>query len=408
MNKKRNKRKHVRFNVKMYLTILGISLAVILSTFFVAMGCGIFTGNIGKTDDAEEMVVPVDKATGKVNALVMGVDADGLRTDTIMVASYDLDNGKINILSIPRDTRMYIGTKYQKINAAHAVSVKGAKKGPEGTIEAVTRLTGIPINYYVEFSFETFRDTIDALGGVYFDVPRDMKYDDPVQNLHINLKQGYQFLDGDKAEQLVRFRRYPEGDIARVAMQQNFLKAVFEQKLNAGIITKLPDLYKQLSKNITTNVKLSDVVKYVPNISDLAMENIAMYQLPGGFNDKDYGASYWVCNMEETKTLIENTFGYDASNITIHSADGTSAKKDKATSTQTPKKDSSATAKPKATAKPTSKPTATATVKPTAKATTKPSATKKPTETAKAEKTAKATVKPKATAKPTHTPAPAE
>lgn len=404
MNKKRNKRKHVRFNVKMYLTILGISLAVILSTFFVAMGCGIFTGNIGKTDDAEEMVVPVDKATGKVNALIMGVDADGLRTDTIMVASYDLDNGKINILSIPRDTRMYIGTKYQKINAAHAVSVKGAKKGPEGTVEAVTRLTGIPINYYVEFSFETFRDTIDALGGVYFDVPRDMKYDDPVQNLHINLKQGYQFLDGDKAEQLVRFRRYPEGDIARVAMQQNFLKAVFEQKLNAGIITKMPDLYKQLSKNITTNVKLSDVVKYVPNISDLAMENIAMYQLPGGFNDKDYGASYWVCNMEETKTLIENTFGYDASNITIHSADGTSAKKDKATSTQTPKKDSSATAKPKATAKPTSKPTATATVKPTAKATTKPSATKKPTETAKAEKTAK----PKATAKPTHTPAPAE
>lgn len=338
MNKKRNKRKHVRFNVKMYLTILGISLAVILSTFFVAMGCGIFTGNIGKTDDAEEMVVPVDKATGKVNALIMGVDADGLRTDTIMVASYDLDNGKINILSIPRDTRMYIGTKYQKINAAHAVSVKGAKKGPEGTVEAVTRLTGIPINYYVEFSFETFRDTIDALGGVYFDVPRDMKYDDPVQNLHINLKQGYQFLDGDKAEQLVRFRRYPEGDIARVAMQQNFLKAVFEQKLNAGIITKMPDLYKQLSKNITTNVKLSDVVKYVPNISDLAMENIAMYQLPGGFNDKDYGASYWVCNMEETKTLIENTFGYDASNITIHSADGTSAKKDKATSTQTPKR----------------------------------------------------------------------
>ena len=122
--------------------------------------------------------------------------------------------------------------------------------GAQGSVEAVTRLTGIPINYYVEFGFEAFRDTIDALGGVYYDVPQNMNYDDPAQDLHIHLTKGYQLLDGDKSEQLVRFRRYPEGDIKRVEVQLNFIKTVAEQKMNSAIITKLPELYKALSKNI--------------------------------------------------------------------------------------------------------------------------------------------------------------
>ena len=131
---------------------------------------------------AEDYVEPVDKATGKANVLLLGVDKDGLRTDTIIIASYDLDKNAVNMLSIPRDTRMYIGRQYQKINAAHALSQNGKMKGPQGTIEAVNRLTGIPINYYVEFSCEAFRNTIDALGGVEIDVPRRMKYSDGIQS----------------------------------------------------------------------------------------------------------------------------------------------------------------------------------------------------------------------------------
>jgi LCP family protein required for cell wall assembly len=318
---------------KKKLLIGGISLAVVLSVFLVVLGVtGIFSGKSGETLDeeaiTEEQLAPVDKASGKINVLLLGVDLEGYRTDTIIVASYDLDNGTVNMLSIPRDTRMYIGSRYQKINAAHALSQAGGIKGPQGSIEAVTRLTGIPINYYVEFNFSTFRDVIDALGGVDFDVPRDMNYEDPVQDLYIHLQKGQQHLDGDKAEQLVRFRRYPEGDIARVKMQQEFLKALAEQKLNASIIEKIPDLFKTFQENIKTNFTLIDVMKYLPNLSDLSAENISMYQVPGNYNDTDYGASYWIADMTKLKQLVSETFGYSATNATIHSADGSSVSKD--------------------------------------------------------------------------------
>ncbi len=332
MKKKSATRVKLKINLKLYLLVLGISLAVVLSVFFIAFACGAFDTSEPVEEEnveiSEDLIVPVDKATGKVNALILGVDKDGLRTDVIIIASYDLDDNKVNILSIPRDTRMYIGTRYQKINAAHAITQKGKIKGPQGTIEAVTRITGIPINYYVEFNFATFRNAIDVLGGVEFDVPRDMHYSDPYQDLYIDLKKGYQLLDGDKAEQLVRFRRYPEGDIARVRVQQDFLKSLCEQKLNVSTIKTIPDLFKQLSKDITTNVDLVDIMKYLPNVKDLSADSIAMYQLPGGYNDTDYGASYWICDISKTKDLIQDTFGYDASKITIHSSDGSSRSKD--------------------------------------------------------------------------------
>lgn len=305
---------------KKHAVIFVISLIVIIfaSVFAFSMG-GLFNGS--DDDLADGYVEPVDEMTGKVNVLLLGVDKEGLRTDTIVVVSCDMDDNTINMLSIPRDTRMYIGSKYQKINAAHAISKKNGKiAGPEGTIEAVTRLTGIPINYYVEFSFEAFRETIDALGGVYFDVPQNMNYEDPAQGLYIHLTKGYQLLDGDKAEQLVRFRRYPEGDIKRVSVQQDFIKAVADQKLNASIIGKLPELYKSLTKNVKTNFSLFDVKKYASALLNLNLENMTTYQLPGNYSGNQYNASYWIANMKETRVLVETVFGYDTTYATIDKA----------------------------------------------------------------------------------------
>lgn len=304
--------------LKKRLIIFFASFCSVLLAFFVALGFHSVLFPISDSENVieESYVAPVDKATGKANVLLLGVDKDGLRTDTIIVASYDLDKNTINMLSIPRDTRMYIGGRYQKINAAHSLTQNGKIKGPQGTIEAVTRLTGIPINYYVEFSFEAFRNTIDALGGVYFDVPQRMHYSDPAQDLYIDLQAGYQLLDGDKAEQLVRFRKYPRGDIARVETQQQFIKAVAEQKLNISILTKVSDLYKTLQSDVKTNLTLIDVMKYLPNLKELSSENVTMYQLPGDFSGAEYAASYWLANITELKNLITNTFGYNASEIT--------------------------------------------------------------------------------------------
>lgn len=366
-----------------------ISFFVILIGFVGVMGLGgLFSGY----ENDEEIAEPVDKETGKINILLAGTDVYGTCTDTIMVVSYDLDENKVNILSVPRDTRMYIGNKYQKVNAAYSISENGKRKGIQGTIEAVTRLTGIPINYYVEFTFEAFRNAIDALGGVDFYVPQNMNYEDPAQSLYIHLKEGQQHLDGNKAEQLVRFRRYPMGDIDRVKVQQSFIKALAEQKLNTGIITKLPDLFEVIKEDLKTNFKLSDVSKYALNLLDLSADNVYMHEVPGTPNSTDYGASYWIADMTALAEIIEQNFEYDASGITIHSADGSSKAKDVKTTapSATPKAEATHTPTPSApTAKPAKTPETTA-----AAPTATPTETHTPTPTATPAPTAKPTVEP--------------
>ncbi|MDY3929773.1 MAG: LCP family protein [Clostridia bacterium] len=374
---------------KKFALIFSISLVVFICFSFLAFGLSGFFDKSPLDNSDETYTEPVDEVTGKINVLILGVDNEGLRTDTIMVASYDTDDHKMNILSIPRDTRMYVGTKYQKINAAHAITKNGKIAGPQGSIEAVTRLTGIPINYYVEFSFSAFRETIDALGGVYYNVPQNMNYEDPVQDLYIHLTSGYQLLDGDKAEQLVRFRQYPQGDIKRVEVQQDFIKALAEQKMNASIVTKLPDLYKTVSKNVKTNFSVSDITKYAPTLLDLRMEDIVTYSLPGEYSGSEYSASYWLADMNELKNLIETTFGYDAEKITYKkpgeyltftAAENENSPSDTASEKASPsaKATSNTTTKPKQSAKATSKSTA----KPTSgtKTSESPKTSSKPTQ----------------------------
>ena len=119
-----------------------------------------------------------------------------------MVCSYNPKTQRASMLSIPRDT--FIGknkskaTGYDKINSVYS------NKGPEKTLELVNELTGMDIKYYVVVNNQVVIDLVNNIGGVYFDVPIDMNYDDKTQNLHIHLKSGYQKIDGDHAEQLLR------------------------------------------------------------------------------------------------------------------------------------------------------------------------------------------------------------
>lgn len=329
----------------------------------ICLGCDFSAGNDDMTDD--NVIAPVDIKEGKINVLLLGVDIEGLRTDAMMIASYDISENKVNLLSIPRDTRMYIGTKYQKINAAHAIGgMKGKIAGPEGSIEAVTRLTAIPINYYLEFSFGAIDNFINALGGVDFEVPdvegkgRGMNYDDPVQSLHIHLKPGMQHLNGNQVQQLLRYRKsntkglgYPEGDRGRVAMQQSFIRALVDQKCTVSNLANIPGIITSIKEGIKTNMSIVEMTKYAKYLKNFSSENITAYQLPGEGNGTDYGASYWICNLEETKELVENVFGYDASKITIDSPDGSSKSKDKkeskSSSSDSSSKASEATEAPK-------------------------------------------------------------
>lgn len=250
---------------------------------------------------------------GRINILMMGTDHSGSLSDTIMLASLDVKQKKVSVLSIYRDTRVNSGQSYCKIN-----SLIGTKDKELATINAVKKITGLPINYYVTVNFQAFRDIIDTLGGVEFDVPnaptnfsagrKGIYYDDPAQNLHIAIKEGMQKLNGEQAEGLVRFRYgYPEADVARVRVQQQFLKAIMDQKLNVSNITKTPKIFQEIQKNVRTNLSIAQINNIVKTIKNIKPEDIQTYTLPGA-PQMINGASYFIVDTKETKTLVSENF----------------------------------------------------------------------------------------------------
>ncbi len=377
---------------------VGITLVSLIVIVAVLLGFGFVS-----EDDA---FIPVDHESGKINLLLLGVDQEGLRTDAIMVASYDFDNGHVNLLSIPRDTKVYVTDRkvYRKINEVHGMhDAAGEMLGPEASAEVVTQVTGIPINYYLEFSFSAIDNFMNILGPVEFNVPdvegngQGMNYDDPAQDLHIHLKPGLQELSGNQVQQFLRYRKSNDNtqdgsDLSRVERQQEFVKAVIDQKVNIGLLMKMPEIFRQMKKELKTNLSFGDVAKYVRYLKDLRSENVSTFQLPG---EDQYinGGWYHVLDEEAAKTLIEQEFGYDASNITTDVSLSAIRQNTAGKATQKP----ASTEKPEATKTPTQKPAATK--KPTEKT---PTPTKKPVKTQEPEEEEEPTRRP--TEEPTEAP----
>jgi len=249
-----------------------------------------------------------EKRQKPVNVLLLGLDDDKVRSDVIILVNYSPDSGKLNLLSLERDTRVSYKGKRMKLNAVYAAG------GIEGIKEKVFDITGIKADYYAVFDFKSFRDVIDVLGGVYFEVPFNMKYDDPTQNLHIDLKKGMQLLDGKKAEQLVRYRKgnkkgsgYTEGDIGRIKMQQEFIKALIEQKANIKYLSKIDDIYYILKKQVKTNIDMDFITKYSTGLTRINMDNVKAYALPGK-SALISNVWYFIHDKEETKKLINSFY----------------------------------------------------------------------------------------------------
>lgn len=294
-------------------------------------------------------VVGHDENTKKnlkeIKVLVLGVstDLDSELTDTIMVASYNPNTQKANLLSIPRDTftgkNKSRATASQKINALYNIN-----KNPKKTLEAVNELTGLDIQYYVVVKTEALIEVVDAIGGVEFDVPIDMKYDDPTQDLHIDLKAGLQKLDGDKAEQLLRWRHsnskngvmttypseYGNDDFGRMRTQRDFIVATMKQTLKPGNIFKIGQLLEIANKNVETNIELSLAKDYVPYAVEFNTDDIKTAVLPGTTPDvkETNGVSVFVVNKTEAKELINSMFyeeeNNDSENNTTNSIGGNS------------------------------------------------------------------------------------
>ncbi len=232
-----------------------------------------------------------------VNILFMVSDKHSGLTDTIMVVNYNPNTSKINVISIPRDTKSNLKRNYyHRINAAFSFG------GGEHAVDRISSMLGVNINYYVKINISTIKEIVDLLGGVDYDVPVDMDYDDGKQDLHIHLKKGLQHLDGDKVEQLLRFRKpkygrytsellkhYDGSDLKRIDTQHNFLRELIKQKTDIKYILKVKTVLDTLYKQVDTSVNLNVILKLILNIDKVKMNNMETFRLLG---QSDRGGDY--------------------------------------------------------------------------------------------------------------------
>ncbi|MGC8971004.1 MAG: LCP family protein [bacterium] len=225
---------------------------------------------------------------------------DSGRTDTIMVFHVDCKGKKINGISIPRDTIVNIPRHGEsKINAAYHIG------GVPLAIEVIEDLLGIKIDYYVLLDPDTFKRIVDAIGGVEIYVEKDMRYKDSWGNLYIDLKKGYQRLNGVQAEGYVRFRYDSLGDIGRIERQQKFLYALLSQVTKPNMIVRVPTLIQELSKYIHTNLPVSEMISLVTFfVRERNTIQLKTTTLPGSVGRN----GYWYPDLEETSKLISMLF----------------------------------------------------------------------------------------------------
>jgi LCP family protein required for cell wall assembly len=219
----------------------------------------------------------------------------------MIVARYNKENHKITLISIPRDTRVEIpGYGFDKINSAAA-----RKEGTALAMETVGNQLGIPIHHYVKVSFKGAASIVDILGGVEVNVPMNMDYEDPAQDLYIHLKKGTQVLNGKDAVKFARFRHgYPDQDLGRIKAQQNLIKAFIDKLTSPSVIPKALNIVDAMSKCIKTNMESSDIANYAIHVKDLKMENITFYTLPGDVGSKNK-ISYYLCDEVKLKEMME-------------------------------------------------------------------------------------------------------
>ncbi len=246
----------------------------------------------------------------RTNILILGADVEysrrgrvlPTRSDTILVASLDPVQKRVNVLSVPRDTRVHIPGRhgYDKINAALAYG------GPMLTAQTVSDFLQVPIHHWVMVKLDGVENLVDALGGVEIDVERNMSYYDRSAGLRISLKKGPQVLDGAKAHQYIRFRHDAYGDIGRVQRQQRFMQALSQKLLDPMTLTRMPQLIEVAKANVETSMSTAQMLQYANWGKGLTMDAVHMVMVPGEFSGGRYAASYWLPNVDETRGIARS------------------------------------------------------------------------------------------------------
>jgi len=304
-NKVRKKKK--KHGILKLLLIIFILLGIFFAKRLYDAGGNILGAILGH--DAETL-----KNLDKLQVLILG-ESTGM-SDTIMVASYDPKTQEAALMSIPRDT--FTGENKSKAKYYHKINaLYNYGETPEKTVEAVNKITGLNIQYYIIVDTEALIKLVDTIGGLEYDVPIDMNYDDGTQNLHIHLKAGYQKLTGAQVEQLVRFRHnnngssypyeYGREDHGRTKTQRNVVIAIAKQSLQLKNVKEISNIIDILKEYVDTNMNLDSIKDYLPYATKMNMNNIKVGRLPGA-DDTVNGVWYFFHDEEETKKLVDELF----------------------------------------------------------------------------------------------------
>lgn len=252
---------------------------------------------------------------GVYTFLLVGKDtAGGGNTDTMLLITYDTKAKTLRGLNLPRDTMINVSTNSKRLNAVYNYN-KGkdkttqVEKGITALKQEVTHLTGITPDFYVIVEWNAIGELVDALGGVEFDIPFDMDYDDPTpgQDLHIHQKAGLRLLNGDDAMQVIRHRKnndgsHSNGDVGRLKIQQDFLKAVAKKCLQPATFLKAPSLAEIFMENVTTDLTVGNILAFAQMARGMNPdEDVSFTTAPLGASFLYRGAS--LVTLDETKLL---------------------------------------------------------------------------------------------------------
>lgn len=310
------------------LLIIMVSVIVVLTICVGLLLTWLMTGSVFKEkipdgsnalpiDDNGEWTdidirTPEDMNDGRVQRenvytfVCCGIDIDEFRADTIMLVTLDMNKKTANVLHILRDTFVHMNGKSYKINSFYA------RKKSDGIRQIIYNRMGIYPNYYVTLNFKAFRNIVDIIGGVEIEVPFDMRYSDPTQGLNINLKKGFQLLDGDKAEQFVRYRKGSGGDgsdESRQKRQEQFLTVFMQKCIDtcANDPAKALNIVTQMIEHMNTNLSIAELATFAHYGMEIGVENVKFHTLPG---DYKYVNKTWYYQgySEQTRKLLNEYF----------------------------------------------------------------------------------------------------
>ena len=284
--------------MKKWIKVLSIILLV-LSAGSAGAFLGLWEVIYPDSATIKESISFNDKS-GTINILISGLDyTDGSeRADSIAVAVIDIDSKKIKVMSIPRDSRVFIPRRgWDKINHSYAYGKVGLLK------EAVVNLLGLPINYYMTLNFQSFPVLIDLIGGVTIDVEKRLVYNDYSGKLFIDIPKGLQTLDGKNALHYVRFRHDPLGDIGRITRQQKFIKEVVRRLQSPSILPKLPELASEVIRMINTDMSPAQAIQLASYLREVKESDLEFFMMPG--KAANIGViNYWLPDIPAASMML--------------------------------------------------------------------------------------------------------